>query len=267
MWTWINDQEEPVRGRYYVDAGPVLERELAQRAGIGWWGKNTCLINKESGSYFFLAEIILDVELEYDLPATDHCGSCTRCLEACPTDAFPEPYVLDSRNCISYLTIELRDSIPRHLRPKLGNWVFGCDVCQQVCPWNDGAVRTSEPAFETRSGLDAPQLIDLMALDAEGFIELFRRSPVKRPKRAGFLRNVAVALGNSGNRKAVGVLAAALEDEEALVREHAAWALGQIGGKQAKEALTEALNQEENRTVSKEIELALQTIAHHQPPG
>ena len=186
LWRFIEEEAgRPVRGRCYVDTAPVLERELAQRAGLGWWGKNTCLINKRQGSWFFLGEIVTDLELLFDEPAVDHCGTCTRCLEACPTDAFPEPYVLDSRRCISYLTIELRTSIPAALRPGIGDWVFGCDVCQEVCPWNGKASTAREVAFASRTGLDQPDLEELMKLDAEGFNRLFRNSPVKRPKSEG----------------------------------------------------------------------------------
>ena len=218
LWKWICENTPGSRsGRFYVDTAPVLERELAQRAGLGWWGKNTCLINKERGSYFFLAEIIVDLELEYDLPAADHCGTCTRCLDACPTDAFPEPYVLDATRCISYLTIELKGAIPRQLRPAMDNWVFGCDICQDVCPWNSRAQPSTEPAFQPRPALRSPKLLELMAMDSEVFRERFRRNPVKRPKRAGFLRNVAVALGNRQKTDAVPVLAMAMEDAEPLV--------------------------------------------------
>ena len=258
LWGWICDHTSGERsGRYYVDTAPVLERELAQRAGLGWWGKNTCLINRDRGSYFFLAEIILDLELEYDQPATDHCGTCTRCLEACPTDAFPEPYVLDASRCISYLTIELKSPIPHPLRPLMEDWVFGCDICQQVCPWNGGAPTTSEPALQPRDSLRDPRLLELMALSPAAFRDRFRRNPVKRPKRAGFLRNVAVALGNRKKPDAIPVLTTALDDDEPLIRAHAAWALGQIGGEASRTALNQALHREEEEEVRTEIESAL----------
>ena len=258
LWRFIEEEAgRPVRGRWYVDTAPVLERELAQRAGLGWWGKNTCLINKRRGSWFFLGEIVTDLELRSDEPAVDHCGTCTRCLDACPTDAFPEPYVLDSRRCISYLTIELRTSIPETLRPGIGDWLFGCDVCQDVCPWNRKAVPARETAFSSRPELERPDLAELMKLDAEGFARLFRNSPVKRPKRSGFLRNVAVALGNSGRPEAVGVLIPALKHEEPLVRGHVAWALGQLRGPEAESALRDALAKEEDGGVREEITGAL----------
>lgn len=248
------------QGRYFVDTAPVLERELAQRAGLGWWGKNTCLIDKRRGSYFFLAEIITDLKLDYDEPAPDHCGTCTRCLDACPTDAFPEPYVLDARRCISYLNIELKGPIPRDLRPGMGQWIFGCDICQEVCPWNRKAAPAPEPAYASRADRDSPALLDLIQLDREAFNARFRRSPVKRPKRRGFLRNVAVALGNSGMQAAVPALIRALDDEEPLVRGHVAWALGQLGGDGAKEALKRRLGVEEDAEVREELADALAAL-------
>ena len=245
------------RGRYYVDTAPVLERELASRAGLGWWGKNTCLINPRLGSFVLIGEIITDLVLEYDQPAVDHCGTCTRCLEACPTEAFPEAYVLDARRCLSYLTIEHRGPIPLDLRPRLGNRVLGCDVCQDVCPWNRRVTRASEPAFGAREGLDPASLIELLRLDAEAFSARFRRHPAKRPKRRGLLRNVAVALGNSGCQEAVPHLVHALTDAEPLVRGHAAWALGQLGGAEARRGLSHALKLESDEEVIQEIQAAL----------
>ena len=246
-----------VAGRAYVDTGPVLERELAQRAGLGWWGKNTCLIAKGTGSYFFLGELLLDLDLEYDQPATDHCGTCTRCLDACPTQAFPEPYVLDARRCISYLSIELKEAIPRPLRAGMGDWIFGCDICQQVCPWNRRAEPAAEPAFAVRSGLENPSLPELLALDREQFAARFRHSPLKRAKRRGLLRNAAVALGNSGDQQAVPALVRALADDEPLVRAHAAWALGRLGGEEARAALRGALATETDIQAMGELTEAL----------
>jgi epoxyqueuosine reductase len=258
LWDYMRAEAGgEVAGRVYVDTAPVLERELAQRAGLGWWGKNTCLINKRGGSYFFLAEIVSTLELEADEPATDHCGTCTRCLDACPTDAFPGPYVLDATRCISYLTIELKGAIPRDLRQGMGNWVYGCDICQDVCPWNRKAEPADEPAYQSRPGLDQPDLREWIALDRDAFNEKFRRNPAKRPKRRGLLRNVAVALGNSGDRRAVPALVLALSDEELLVRGHAAWALGQLGGAEARLALEERLVVETDAEVCAEIAGAL----------
>ena len=261
LWDWIRETAgEATRGRVYVDTAPVLERELAQRAGLGWWGKNTCLIDRKKGSFFFLAEIIVDLKLDYDEPAVDHCGTCTRCLEACPTDAFPEPYVLDSTRCISYLTIELKGPIPIPLRPGMGQWIFGCDICQDVCPWNNRAEKATEKAFQTRPELEQPSLIRLLEMDQQAFNEQFRRNPAKRPKRAGLLRNAAVALGNSGDEAAVPALTQALEDPEPLVRGHTAWALGKIGGKDARTALLKAMEREGDAAVIEEIQQALDTF-------
>ena len=249
-----------LNGRVYVDTAPVAERELAQRAGLGWRGKNTLLINKRRGSFFFLAEIVLDVELDYDEPAVDHCGTCSRCLDACPTQAFPQPYVLDARRCISYLNIELKGPIPVESRSLMGDWILGCDVCQDVCPWNRRAAQAPEPAFAPRPGLERPALAELMAMDREAFNRAFRRNPAKRPKRRGILRNAAVALGNSGDPAAVPVLVRALADEEPLVRGHAAWGLGQLGGDAAGRALGEALAGEADAYVRGEIEAALAAL-------
>jgi epoxyqueuosine reductase len=248
-----------VGGRYYVDTAPVLERELAARAGLGWWGKNTVLINRRTGSYFFLAEVITTAELELNEPATDHCGSCTRCLDACPTNAFPEPYVLDARRCISYLNIELKSSIPEELRHGMGDWLLGCDICQDVCPWNRRSTMTGEAAFHARAGLDPVDLLELICMDHNAFNERFRRNPAKRPKRRGMLRNAAVALGNSGQREeAVPLLVKVLqEEEEPLVRCHVAWALGKLGGTQARQGLLDARESEQDEDVRQEIENAL----------
>ena len=228
---WIEAQADaPVVGRAYVDTAPVLERALAQQAGLGFIGKNTCLINPEIGSYIFLGEIILDYPLPFDPPNTrGTCGGCTRCLTACPTDAFVSPYVLDSNRCISYLTIELKGEIPSKLRPLMGNRIFGCDICQEVCPYNRRfAIPTDEPAF--RAGLEqmAPLLLDLIGLDDESFRARFKGSPIKRAKRRGLLRNVCVALGNWGSEEARPFLEKALCDPEPLIHSHAAWALAQI---------------------------------------
>ena len=261
LWKGICEIAGPAtRGRYSVDTAPVLERELAARAGLGWWGKNTCLIDRREGSYFFLGQIITDLQLEYDEPDVDHCGSCTRCLDACPTGAFPEPYVLDSRRCISYLTIELKGAIPVDLRHDMGSWIFGCDICQDVCPWNKQPTPAREPAFEPRDGLDQPSLTRILGMDRDNFNAQFRRNPVKRAKRRGLLRNTAVALGNSGSPAAVPALIRALKDEEPLVRGHAAWALGKLGGTEARTALGHALDTECESDVVAEIERAIEML-------
>jgi epoxyqueuosine reductase len=247
----------PVQGRAFVDSGPVLERGLAGVAGIGWIGKNTQLISPKKGSWFFLGELFLDLELAYDRPMRDRCGRCQLCLDACPTGAFTGPYILDARRCISYLTIELKGAMPRHLRPLVGNHIFGCDICQEVCPYNVKAEASEEAAFAPRTGLNAPELIPLLSLGEEEFRRRFKRSPLLRAKRRGFLRNVAVALGNLRNPAAVPALAAALNDSEPLVRAHAAWALGRIATREAAEALTYRLAAEGDAAVREEIELAL----------
>lgn len=218
----------PVAHRAYVDFGPLMERELAQRAGLGWFGKSTNLIHPSLGSYVFLGELLLDLELKSDAPlAEDRCGSCTACLDACPTGALVAPGVLDARRCISYLTIEHRDSIPQELRPLLGDWVFGCDVCQEVCPWNKRFARPIERSVfgPARPKLD---LVALLKLDEAAFRARFRDTPLLRPRRAGLLRNAAVALGNLGGPSAIAVLERACMDESPLVVEHARWALEQM---------------------------------------
>ncbi len=221
----------PVKNRYYTDTGPILERDLAQRAGIGWIGKNTCLIHPRQGSYFFISEILLDLELEPDPPfVTDHCGTCRRCIEACPTGCILPGRTLDAARCISYLTIELKDDIPIELREKIGDWAFGCDVCQMVCPWNRFAVE-GDPAFEPpSSSLRTPPhtLTEELALTPQAFNQRFKRTPIQRARRRGYLRNVAVALGNTGGMHALPVLQNALNDEEPMIREHAGWAIEQI---------------------------------------
>ncbi len=239
LLTWLGERVDgEVEGRAYVDTGPILERELAQRAGLGWFGRNTMLINPTRGSYFFVGVLLLDLELPVDAPFTeDRCGTCRACLDACPTGALlgrdeSGAPIMDATRCISYLTIELQGPIPVELRPAMGNRVFGCDICQEVCPWNERFARpTQEPAYRARDGLDGPSLIELantlLSLDDQGFREMFRGSAIKRAKRAGLLRNVCVALGNWGAVEAVPVLRRALEDPEALVREHAEWALGE----------------------------------------
>lgn len=258
--------------RAYVDTGPILERDFAAQAGLGFVGKNTLLINPRLGSYLFLGEILLDIELEYDEPALNGgancrldaspplrrhlapppmegieggrlgtCGACTRCLTICPTHAFPAPYILNSNRCISYLTIELKGSIPLELRPLLGNWIFGCDECQEICPWVRRYSRPTQPSFPNcvwERGLSydperaAPKLLDLMGLDEAGFRARFKGTPLLRAKRRGLLRNVAVALGNWGSPEALPVLEQALQDPEPLIREHAGWAIEQLKTKE-----------------------------------
>jgi epoxyqueuosine reductase len=246
-----------VEGRAFVDSGPVLERGFAGIAGIGWIGKNTHLISPKKGSWFFLGELFLSLPLTYDQPIKDRCGKCDLCLKACPTGAFAGPYLLDARRCISYLTIELKGSIPRHLRPLLGNHVFGCDICQEVCPYNAKSQSTTDPSYSPRPGLYLPDLIELLSISTEDFRRRFRNSPMRRAKRRGLLRNVAVALGNLGSPDAVPALIRALDDDEALVREHVAWALGQIGTAEAVTALRKRRCVEADGRVNREIDKAL----------
>jgi epoxyqueuosine reductase len=239
--------------RVYVDTGPVLEREWAAEARLGWFGRNTNLINRHRGSYFFLAEILTDLELDGSTePYRNHCGTCRRCIDFCPTGALADGLLLEPRLCISYLTIEHRGVIPYELRSRMGNWIFGCDICQEVCPWNSDATRTTiEPAL-------MPALGELMALDDDGFRRRYGRSALKRTKRRGLLRNAAIALGNSGNPDAVPILVAALTNEpEALVRAHAAGALGRFAIKSARSALDQAWQHETELTVRGEIKRAL----------
>jgi epoxyqueuosine reductase len=210
--------------RSYVDTGPIVERVCAKYAGVGWIGKNTCIINQKKGSWLFLGVILTSLELVPDLPAPDRCGTCTRCIEACPTDAFLGPYQLDSNKCIAYLTIEKRGSIPEELRAGIGHHVFGCDICQDVCPWNRKAPASAAPEFQPRPGLVNPALAWLAEMTVEEFRETFRGSPIRRTKHSGLRRNVAIAMGNSGNRKFLPLLDQLATDEEPSVAESANWA-------------------------------------------
>jgi len=244
-----------VVARPYVDTGPILEREWAAAGGIGWFGKNTNLLHTEHGSYFFLGELLTNLELEPDPPIADHCGTCTRCLDLCPTRALKPGFTLDARLCISYLTIEHRGAIPIALRAQMGNWIFGCDICQEVCPWNEKLVR--QHGLPDTEEL-VPYLPALLQLDDEQFRHRFRSSAMRRAKREGFVRNVAVALGNTRNAAAVAPLTAALRDDPSpVVRAHAAWALGAIGDHRARQVLDAARRREANDDVYNEIEAAL----------
>jgi epoxyqueuosine reductase len=218
----------PLEARTYVDTGPVAEKAWAAAAGLGAWGKNTCLLHPEHGSWFFLGEIVTDLDLPADAPRADMCGSCTACIDACPTRAIVEPYVLDATLCISYLTIELRGAVPEERREGVGRHVFGCDICQDVCPWNRRRRHQGGAAFEPRRGSLLPDLAELASLDAEAFRERFRRSPLKRAKRRGLLRNVAVALGNTGVAGGRAALERLAGDDDPVVREHAGWALRRL---------------------------------------
>jgi len=212
----------PVPNRCYTDTGPVLERDLAQRAGLGWIGKNTLLINPSAGSTFFLSEILLGIDLEPDEPfATDYCGTCTRCLNACPAQCILPNRTIDAQHCISYLTIELKDDIPEELRPQMNDWIFGCDICQQVCPWNRFS-SAADSAFEPKIPL--PVLTSDLTLSSVEFNQRFKKSPIKRAKRRGYLRNLSVAIGNTGNKNDIPILEQAMQDDEPMVRKHAEWA-------------------------------------------
>ncbi|OGO18542.1 MAG: tRNA epoxyqueuosine(34) reductase QueG [Chloroflexi bacterium RBG_16_48_8] len=249
--------------RIYSDTGPLLERELAQRSGLGWIGKNTCLIHPQIGSYLFLGEILLDLELEIDAPfEKDLCGSCTRCVDACPTGCILPDRTLDARRCISYLTIELKAAIPPDLRSLIGDWIFGCDICQQVCPWNIRFAQiASEPAFQPLPFLKELSITDVLELTQEDFHKHFRMSPFKRAKWAGILRNTTIAAGNHGGTEVVPPLANLLKDHpDPMVRSHAAWALGKIGGVNVKTILKNAMEVENERIVIEEIVQAIQTI-------
>lgn len=251
---------EEVISKVYVDTGPVLERMYGKYAGLGWVGKNTCLINQEIGSWIFVGEIIADIELDYDTPVPDRCGTCTRCIDACPTDAILEPYVLDSRLCISYLTIELKNKIPSELRDGIQDNIYGCDICQDVCPWNKRAPVSASKHFEPREGLYNPDLSSLSNLSPEDFRELFKASPIKRTKRRGLLRNIMVAMGNSGNKDFIPHLKKCLEDEEPLVRAHAVWALSKLDGTDSRETLLKHQAVEDETMVNEEIDLILNKI-------
>jgi epoxyqueuosine reductase len=247
-----------VQGRVFVDAGPVLDREVGAGAGIGWYGKNTNLLSMRLGSFFFLGELFLDLVLDWDAPVRDRCGQCRLCLDACPTNAFVGPYVLDARKCISYLTIELKGAIPRELRPLMGDHIFGCDICQDVCPYNARVRVTGERAFFPREGLHAPELLPLLSLTEPEFRARFAGTPILRAKRRGLLRNVCVALGNLARLETVPALARVLHEEaESLVRAHAAWALGRIRRPEARAALEHARASETDPDVAEEIRLAL----------
>jgi epoxyqueuosine reductase len=229
LLAWLHQQQPGCRGRGVVDTAPLLERDFARRAGLGWFGKNTMLLNRRLGSYFFLGALLVDLVLQADPPhTTAHCGTCTACLDACPTDAFRGPGWLDSRRCISYLTIELREAIPEELRPGIGDWLFGCDVCQEVCPWNRKAPAGHDPAFAARPELERIDPAELLGMSEEEFRDRFRGTALMRTKRRGLLRNAALVLGNTGGPASLPALRRALEDPEPLIREAAAWAIARI---------------------------------------
>jgi epoxyqueuosine reductase len=254
----------PFSHRYYTDTGPLLERDLAQRAGLGWIGKNTCLIHPQKGSYYFLAELLLEFELPADEPMrVDHCGSCTRCLEACPTQCILPDRTLDARRCISYLTIELKGEIPAQLREQIGNWVFGCDICQQVCPWNQRfAVATEESAYQPLPIIDGLSPEAFLNISEQEYQDALRGSPLKRAKRRGLARNATVVAGNQADPAVIDTLKQTLlADPEPLPRQHAAWALGRFKEKAAVDALRLALKTETSKEVRSELQTSLADIS------
>ena len=244
---------ETFNSKYYVDTGPVLEKVYSKYSGIGWIGKNTCLINQGAGSWLFLGEIITDMELEYDSEAPDRCGTCTRCIDACPTDAIVRPYVLDATKCISYLTIELKETIPKELREGMENNIYGCDICQDVCPWNKEADVTGNREFQPRDGLFSPQLSKIAGLSPGEFSKLFKGSPIKRTKRRGLIRNALIAIGNSGSAEFIDQVKTALTDEEPLVRAAAVWAYWKIAADDSIEELSLMLESEPDSIVVQEL--------------
>jgi epoxyqueuosine reductase len=224
----VGDAASELQTRCYVDTGPLVERVYAKYAGVGWIGKNACILNQKLGSWLFLGVILTSLELEPDLPAPDRCGSCTRCIDACPTDALIAPYQLDSNKCIAYLTIEKRGAIPEAMREGIGRHVFGCDICQDVCPWNRKAPATGAEEFQAREGLVNPALEWLAEMSAQEFHEKFRGSPIRRAKRSGLRRNAAIAMGNSGNEKFLPALNQLATDEDPVIAESAKWAVERL---------------------------------------
>jgi epoxyqueuosine reductase len=255
------EERARVRTKVYVDTGPLLEKSFAAAAGLGWLGKHSNLISERGSSWFFLGEILVPIDLAHPEEVRNRCGSCTRCMTACPTGAIVEPYVVDSRLCISYLTIELRGVIPRELRPLIGTRIYGCDDCQDVCPWNRFAVKSEEAAFLPREPLASMDLIAMLRMTRDDFLSATRASAIRRARYAGFLRNVAVALGNDGEERAVPALVEALSHEEPLVRGHAAWAIARIGASSALEPLGARLPFEGDVSVREELTWAIGELA------
>lgn len=252
----LQQADQELKARWYVDDGPMLDRAAASRAGLGWFGKNGNILNPTYGSWLLLGQIVTNLKLEPDAPLAKTCGQCARCIPACPTDAIVAPYVVDNRRCISYLTIEHKGAIPRELRPAMGTWVFGCDICQEVCPVNRKAKATSDPNFGRRD-LTALDLVELLDMDEQQFRQRFAGTPLMRAKRVGMQRNACVALGNVNDATVTPALGRALASGDSLVRQHAAWALGRIGGAEAIAALKSANGVERDEEVREEIRLAL----------
>ena len=248
-----------IKARWYVDDGPMLDRAAARRGGVGWFGKNTNILTSTHGSWVFLGQVVTDLALEPDSPLKKNCGSCTLCLQACPSGALPAPYVLDNERCISHQTIENRGDIPIEIRPFMSDWVFGCDICQDVCPVNVKAIYTREQAFKKKR-FTTLQLLEMLEMTDEEFRRRFSGSPLKRAKLVGLKRNACVALGNASDAAAVPALTQALNYSEPLVRRHAAWALGQLGGDEARIALERALQSETDETTVREIKDSLAAL-------
>lgn len=261
----VQEAHADSKTRGVVDTAPLMEREVARLAGLGWQGKNTLLLNKTLGSYFFLACLLTDVELPYDDPhATDHCGTCTACLDACPTDAFPGPGILDATRCISYLTIEHRGHIATELRAGIGNWLFGCDICQEVCPWNRKPSRSEAQQNRANQSFN---LIEVFSIDDDQFRARFRKTPLWRTRRRGILRNAAIVLGNQKDVRAVAALVSGLQDGEPIVRAASAWALGEIGNDICHEALRNRQRIESDNDVISEIDASMGRFNSRSPNG
>ena len=248
--------------RIFVDDGPMNDRAAARRSGVGWVGKNTNILTPSHGSWVLLGQVITNLPLPSDLPLKKSCGNCVRCIDDCPTGSIVAPYVIDNKRCISYLTIELRGVIPRDLRPLMGDWIFGCDICQDVCPVNLKALPGHLEEFKQRNGFSTPELVPILEMDQVTFSDRYKNSPIKRTKLVGLQRNACVALGNNGDEKAILPLSKALcSSEESIVRLHAAWAIGRIGGREAATVLERARDSESDAEVLEEIILSLEEIS------
>jgi epoxyqueuosine reductase len=256
---FIRGEAPGARTRVYVDTGPLLERDLAARAGIGWFGKNANLIGPQGDSWILLGVILTDLELSAGEPVADHCGSCTACLDACPTGAITADYDVDARRCISYLTIELRGRIPETQRADLGDWVLGCDVCQEVCPWNHRVEPAADAAFRPGDPLRRRSLADLVRLEEREFQEVFRPTPLERPRRRGLVRNALIVAANTGDGEALAAAEGRLSDPDPVVRGAAAWALGRAGGGRRRALLERGRAGESDGEVRAEIDAALET--------
>lgn len=257
----IQEEAPGARSRVYVDTGPLLERELAARAGLGWFGKNANLIGPRGDSWILLGQILTSLDLPPDGPTADRCGTCTACLDACPTGAIPEPYMVDSNRCISYLTIELRGTVPRERRADIDDWVLGCDVCQEVCPWNRKVTPGTDVPFQPGRHLEESGLADIISSTDEEYRRRFRDTPFERPRRRGVVRNALIVAANTGDEPALAAAAARLDDPDPVIRGTAAWAQGRTGGAVARRVLQRARPAEKDPAVRKDIEAALDDVA------